>query len=129
MVLIFPSTNPASRAILGKQRGNNALATTPNAMPMKFYPSDNGTNYSANRNMFKKSATTIYTDETSYIQKTYTDNSSYLQRKKAAAIGKQSTYSGNFAFKSNVNNDRKKALRRVRAGGSVVPMKKRNKGL
>ena len=40
MVLIFPSTNPSSKTIMMKQRGNNALATTPNAMPMKFYPSD-----------------------------------------------------------------------------------------
>ena len=48
MTLIFPSKNPASKVILGKQRGNNALATTEKAMPAKFYPSDNTNNFSLN---------------------------------------------------------------------------------
>ena len=120
MTIIFPSMNPASKMHFSKQRGNNALATTANAMPMKFDPSDNTSHYSSNRTTFRKD---VVKDTT------YTDNSSYIQRKKANAIGKQSTYNGNFAFKSNVKNDRRKALRRVRAGGAVVRMKKRNKHL
>jgi hypothetical protein len=120
MTLIFPSTNPASKVILGKQRGNNALATTQNAMPAKFYPSDNTNNFSLNRFSYKKDTVS---------DTTYTDTSSYIQKKKAQAVGVQSRYSGNFAYKSNVDNDRKQAVRRVRAGGSVVPMKKRNKHL
>ena len=118
MTLIFPSKNPASKVILGKQRGNNALATTQKAMPAKFYPSDNTNNFSLNRFSYKKHTTT---------DTTYTDTSSYIQKKKAQAVGVQSTYSGNFAYKSNTQNDRKQAVRRVRAGGSVVPLKKRNK--
>ena len=50
-------------------------------------------------------------------------------KKKAQAVGVQSRYSGNFAYKSNIQNDRKQAIRKVRAGGSVVPLKKRNKYL
>ena len=120
MAFIFPSTNPSSKVILGKQRGNNALATTQKAMPAKFYPSDNTNNFSLNRFSYKKDTVS---------DKTYTDSSSYIQKKKAQAVGVQSTYTKNFAFKSNEQNDRKKAIRRVRAGGSVVPLKKRNKYL
>tara|TARA_B100000886_G_C20248250_1_gene417560 strand:+ start:247 stop:612 length:366 start_codon:yes stop_codon:yes gene_type:complete len=120
MTFIFPSKNPSSRVILGKQRGNNALATTKNAMPAKFYPSDNTNHFSLNRFSNKKHTLS---------DTTYTDTSSYIQKKKAHAVGVQSTYSGNFAYKSNVQNDRKQAVTRVRSGGSVVPLKKRNKHL
>ena len=120
MTLIFPSTNPSSKVILGKQRGNNALATTQKAMPANFYPSDNTNNFSLNRFSYKKHTVS---------DTTYTDTSSYIQKKKAQAVGVQGRYSGNFAYKSNVDNDRKQAIRRVRSGGSVVPMKKTNKHL
>ena len=73
MTLIFPSTNPSSKVILGKQRGNNALATTQKAMPAKFYPSDNTNNFSLNRFSYKKHTTT---------DNTYSDTSSYIQKKK-----------------------------------------------
>ena len=71
MTLIFPSKNPASKVILGKQRGNNALATTEKAMPAKFYPSDNTNNFSLNRFSYKKNTATdtTYSDTSSYIQK------------------------------------------------------------
>ena len=71
MTFIFPSINPSSRVILGKQRGNNALATTKNAMPAKFYPSDNTNHFSLNRFSNKKHtlSDTTYTDTSSYIQK------------------------------------------------------------
>jgi hypothetical protein len=118
MTLIFSSINPASKVILGKQRGNNALATTEKAMPAKFYPSDNTNNFSLNRFSYKKNTAS---------DTTYSDTSSYIQKKKAQAVGVQSRYSGNFAYKSNTQNDRKQAIRKVRAGGSVVPLKKRNK--
>ena len=76
MTFIFPSINPSSRVILGKQRGNNALATTKNAMPAKFYPSDNTNHFSLNRFSNKKQTLS---------ETTYTDSFSYIQKKKSAS--------------------------------------------
>lgn len=109
--------------IFTKNNMNNGSLTFTRAMPLKDSTSDNSSRFSSAREVYTET-----TPDTS-TKKWYgnRDSSSVIERKKNNAIGKGSINKNNtelaftsFTEKNTVNN----AIRRVRAGGAIVPAKK-----
>jgi len=115
-----------------KNVSNNAVLTNANASPMKDGIADNNTRFSMGRMLFTKTMNERY-QPNDYLQKKLygsKDASSRTHRLHYQAVGKGSFNEAN-SPNSFVNtkdiNVTKDALRRVRAGGYVVPPKVTNK--
>ena len=109
--------------IFTKNNLNNGSLNFTRAMPLKDKTSDNSARFSAAREVYTET-----TPDTS-VKKWYgnRESSSVTERRKNNAIGKGSINANNTALsftsnteKNTVNN----AVRRVRAGGAIVPAKK-----
>jgi hypothetical protein len=127
---------PPDQGILIKQADNNAVLSSPSAMPSKFYPSDGGTEFAMGRNVYLRTlggANYESPTSSSYCQggsrKWATQNHDtvlYIERKRNNAIG-QSSINANgvpLSFRSNNSNIRNTLLQQCRAGGAVAPPKK-----
>jgi hypothetical protein len=102
--------------------GDNAILKGKGAMPAKFYPSVGSSMFSRARNTYSNDAGG---------GKSWHSSSQYIHLKKINAIGKSSqvTSTKYLAFSSRNKNDVTSAVRRVRSGGTVAPMKKGLYGL
>ena len=114
-------------SVISKQRGNNALLTSTNAMPQQFYPTSNDSVLSMGRQYYKNTNTT---NTLTFPKKkncyNYIQSSQRIEQIRNAAIGKSSLASSSepISFRSNEHESRNTALRRCRGGGCVAPKKK-----
>ena len=127
---------PPDQGILIKQADNNAVLSSPSAMPSKFYPSDGGNDFAMGRHVYLRTLaganyesplSSAYCDGGSRKWATqYHDSELYIERKRNNAIG-QSSINANgvpLSFRSNNATIRNTLLQRCRAGGCTAPRKK-----
>lgn len=127
---------PPDQGLLIKQADNNAVLSSPSAMPSKFYPSDGGNEFAMGRNVYLRTlaganyespASSAYCQGGSKKWATqYHDSELYIERKRNNAIG-QSSINANgvpLSFRSNDFTIRNTRLQRCRAGGCTAPRKK-----
>lgn len=115
---------------------NNGILNGIKAMPQKDISSDGTNNFSLFRNEYTRSypqSNMNDINKDSIIKKWYgssnRDASSYIREKHTNVIGVGSLNASNkpFSFTSSTEkNTVDSALRRVRAGGSITPLKKSN---
>jgi hypothetical protein len=130
----FPG--PPDQGILIKQADNNAVLSSPSAMPSKYYPSDGGNEFAMGRSVYVRTlggANYASPANSAYCQggfkKWATQNHDtvlYIERKRNNAIG-QSSINANgvpLSFRSNNSTIRNTLLQQCRAGGAVAPRKK-----
>ena len=127
---------PPDQGMLIKQADNNAVLSSPSAMPSKFYPSDGGNEFAMGRNVYLRTLaganyesplSSAYCDGGSKKWATqYHDSELYIERKRNNAIGQSSiNYNGvPLSFRSNDSTIRNTRLQRCRAGGCTAPRKK-----
>ena len=127
---------PPDQGILMKQADNNAVLSSPSAMPSKFYPSDGGNEFAMGRHVYMRTlggANYESPASSAYCQGGFKkwatqnhDTELYIERKRNNAIG-QSSINANgvpLSFRSNDNTIRNTLLQRCRAGGCTAPRKK-----
>ena len=107
---------------------NNATLTAVKAMPQKDLTSDGTDNFAITRNEYVKTHTeNPQTKKKWYGNSTNRDSSVFIREKQINEIGvgslnaKKVPFSFTSSESKNVVND---ALRRVRAGGAIAPLKK-----
>jgi len=125
----FYKTNGAP-SIPMKQYMNNAISKVYMGMPQKFYPSDNGTEFSNARIAAQNNAGNV---NSNYKTGKFASSSGeFIRSRKISAVGKTAgtiDSNGNrinkdFSFRSQDTTSRNSALTRVRGGGTVAPKKK-----
>jgi hypothetical protein len=127
---------PPDQGILMKQADNNAVLSSPSAMPSKFYPSDGGNEFAMGRSVYLRTlggANYASPLNSAYCQGGFKkwatqnhDTELYIERKRNNAIG-QSSINANgvpLSFRSNDTTIRNTRLQQCRAGGCTAPRKK-----
>jgi hypothetical protein len=108
------------------QNANNAVLTADNAMPLKDSTSNNEGRFQMDRQTFIQTIPSVIPADNKWMGESR-DASDVMRRRRAGAVGK-GTFNANgnqFSFTNpDDKNSRNNALRRVRAGGSVAPVKK-----
>ena len=108
------------------QNNNNAVLTANNAMPLKDSTSNNEGRFQMDRQTFIQTIPSVIPNENKWVGESR-DASDVMRRRRAGAVGK-GTFNANNNQISFTNpddkNSRNSALRRVRAGGSIAPLKK-----
>ena len=127
---------PPDQGMLIKQADNNAVLSSPSAMPSKFYPSDGGNEFSMGRHVYLRTlgganyespASSAYCQGGSKKWATQNhDTELYIERKRNNAIGQSSINTNGvpLSFRSNDSTIRNTRLQRCRAGGCTAPRKK-----
>lgn len=129
-------SGPPDQHILIKQADNNAVLSSPAAMPSKYYPSDGGNDFAMGRSVYVRTlggANYVSPFNSGYCQGGFKkwasqnhDTELYIERKRNNAIGQSSLNAkgGLFSFRSNDQTIRYTRLQRCRAGGCTAPRKK-----
>lgn len=108
------------------QNANNAVLTANNAMPLKDNTSNNEGRFQMDRQTFIETIPSVIPANNKWMGESR-DASDVMRRRRAGAVGTGSfnTNGNQFSFTNpDDKNSRNNALRRVRAGGSVAPVKK-----
>ena len=108
------------------QNNNNAVLTADKAMPLEDSTSNNEGRFQMDRQTFIETIPSVIPTENKWMGESR-DASDVMRRRRAGAVGKGTFNANNnqFSFTNpDDKNSRNSALRRVRAGGSVAPVKK-----